>query len=57
VKNCSKILEQISFMCVSMLLGLEEEFELDIPDDDIPDHDPTISEIVTYIENRIGEAS
>jgi acyl carrier protein len=55
VKPESDLIEDLgadSLSLVEILLGVEEEFELDIPDDDT-EKIRTVQEAVTYIEGRL----
>lgn len=39
---------------VDLIMSLEEEFEIEIPDEDV-EHMKTVGDIVTYIEGKTAE--
>lgn len=42
-----------SLAIVELIMDLEQEFDLDIPDEELPKV-ATVKDVVTYIENNVG---
>ena len=42
-----------SLAIVELIMDLEQEFDLDIPDDELPNV-VTVKDVVTYIEKNVG---
>lgn len=44
-----------SLAAIEIVISLEEEFDIDIPDEDIPTEDANVPWVATYIVGRLAE--
>jgi len=51
--NLTEDLNADSLDVVELIMDLEQEFDLDIPDEDLPKV-ATVKDVVSYIENKVG---
>ena len=52
--NLSEDLEADSLDVVDLLMSIEDEFEIEVPDEEI-ENIKTVGDIVKYIENKVEE--
>ena len=49
-------LEMDSFMAVELLFELEDQYNIEIPDEEIENF-KTVTDIIQYLENRLGNST